>query len=126
LVRIWDRRLTPTLCYIQEAIFSMTMSRLTRAVSVFLALLWMIIFPANAGWNPTILKVWDEEALRDFELPLPQAGTTVKHISSDYYYRIPVRPIYKTYPIYYPEKEPAGYIEWIKKQEPEIIFDHTK
>lgn len=104
----------------------MTMSRLTKAVSVFLALLWMIISPANAGFSPTIPKVWDEEALRDFELPLPLAGIKVKHISSDYYYRIPVRPIYKTYPIYYPDKEPAGYIEWLKKQEPEIIFDHTK
>jgi hypothetical protein len=53
-------------------------------------------------------------------------GIKVKHLSSDYYYRIPVRPIYKTYPIYYPEKEPAGYIDWLKKQEPEIVFDHTK
>lgn len=88
--------------------------------------LWMIISPANAGWSPTIPKVWDEEALRDFELPLPQAGTKVKHISADYYYRIPVRPIYKTYPIYYPDKEPAGYMEWLKQQEPEIVFDHTK
>jgi len=102
------------------------MSRLTKIASALLALLWIINHAANAGWSPTIPKVWDEEALRDFELPLPQAGITVKHISSDYYYRIPVRPIYKTYPIYYPGKEPAGYIEWLKKQNPEIVFDHTK
>lgn len=104
----------------------MTMSRLTRTAPGLLALLLVIISPLNAGWTPTIPKVWDEEALRDFELPLPQAGTTVKHISSDYYYRIPVRPIYKTYPIYYPDKAPAGYMEWLEKQEPETIFDPAK
>src|SRR5262245_22363634 len=104
----------------------MSMSRLTKTASGLLAFLWLINHQVNAGWNPTIPKVWDEEALRDFELPLPQAGFNVKHISSDYYYRMPVRPIYKTYPIYYPDKEPAGYIEWLKKQEPQIIFDHTK
>lgn len=80
----------------------------------------------NARWTPTIPRVWDEEALRDFELPLPQAGVTVKYVSSDYYYRIPVRPVYKTYPIYYPGKEPAGYMEWLEKQEPEIVFDPAK
>lgn len=102
------------------------MSRLTKVASGLLVLLCMIISPANARWSPTIPKVWDEDALRDFELPLPQTKTIVKHISSDYYYRIPVRAIYKTYPIYYPEKEPAGYIEWLEKQEPETVFDPAK
>jgi hypothetical protein len=102
------------------------MTPLRKVASALLVVVWLIISPANAGWNPTIPKVWDEEALRDFELPLPQTETKVKHISSDYYYRMPVRPIYKTYPIYFPEKEPAGYLDWLKKQEPEIIFDHTK
>jgi hypothetical protein len=104
----------------------MSMNTLTKAASGLLVLLCMIISPVNAGWNPSIPKVWDEEALRDFELPLPLTEIKTKYISSDYYYRIPVRPIYKTYPIYYPEKEPSGYIEWLKKQEPEIIFDQTK
>lgn len=78
---------------------------------------------SSARWSPTIPRVWDEEALRDFELPLPQAGITVKYVSSDYYYRIPVRPVYKTYPIYYPGKAPAGYKEWLEKQQPEVVFD---
>jgi hypothetical protein len=47
-------------------------------------------------------------------------------VSSDYYYRLQVRPIYKAYPVYAPDKEPPGYIEWLAKQEPEIVFDPTK
>ena len=37
-----------------------------------------------------------------------------------------VRPVYKTYPIYAPGKEPADYLEWLKQQEPEIVFDAAK
>jgi hypothetical protein len=46
-----------------------------------------------------------------------------KHISSDYYYKIPVRPIYKSYPVYAPGREPAGYMAWLKEQEPQVVWD---
>ncbi|MBK7597764.1 MAG: hypothetical protein IPJ07_04230 [Acidobacteria bacterium] len=48
-----------------------------------------------------------------------------KHVSADYY-RMPVRPIYKSYPVYAPGKEPSGYLDWLKQQEPEILFDAAK
>src|SRR5262249_46472942 len=41
-------------------------------------------------------------------------------------YRMPVRPIYKSYPIYAPGKEPRGYFERLKQLEPEIVFDPAK
>ena len=37
-----------------------------------------------------------------------------------------VRPIYKSYPIYAPGKEPPGYFEKLRELEPEIVFDHAK
>jgi hypothetical protein len=37
-----------------------------------------------------------------------------------------VRPMYKTYPMYAPGKVPAGYLEWLRQQEPEIVFDPAK
>src|SRR5262249_16209961 len=40
-----------------------------------------------------------------------------------YYYRIPVRPIYKGYPVYAPGHEPPGYIEHLKQVEPIILWD---
>ncbi|HET8676233.1 MAG TPA: di-heme oxidoredictase family protein [Blastocatellia bacterium] len=70
---------------------------------------------------PMIPRTWDDEAMASVELPLPQAGYSPVHVSSDFYYKIPVRPIYKTYPVYHPGKEPAGYLEWMKRQEPEQI-----
>ena len=47
------------------------------------------------------------------------------HASADYYYRIPVRTIYKTYPTYAPGREPDGYIEWLGRQEPVVLWDET-
>lgn len=74
----------------------------------------------------TIPRVWDERELASFELPLVDPDRSPKHTSSDYYYRIPARPIYKSYPVYAPGREPAGYMQWLEQQEPEIAFDPSK
>jgi cytochrome c2 len=71
-------------------------------------------------------KVWDDRELASFELPLIHPETSARHASSDYYYRIPARPIYKSYPIYAPGKEPVNYLEWLQQQEPEVAFEPTK
>lgn len=76
--------------------------------------------------SPTIPRAWSDSAIPSLEIPLADAATSAKHISADYYYRIPVRPIYKSYPIYHPDKEPRGYLDHLKQQEPEIIFDTSK
>ncbi len=68
-------------------------------------------------------KMWDDEAMRTLEVPLANPIGSPKHAPADYYYRIPVRSIYKQYPVYAPGREPAGYMEWLKKQEPVIIWD---
>jgi hypothetical protein len=57
------------------------------------------------------------------QLPLVDNTASPKQITSDYYYRIPVRTIYKNYPVYRPGKEPAGYLEWLKQQAPSSALD---
>ena len=69
-------------------------------------------------------KTWDDVALASMDVPLAVASHSPTHVSSDYYYRIPVRKIYKQYPVYVPDKEPAGYIDALKTREfEEIRFD---
>jgi len=77
----------------------------------------------DAAHKPVIPKTWDEEALAGLEVPLADPHYSPKHISAADYYRIPVRPIYKSYPRYHPDKEPPGYQEWLRQQEPVIIWD---
>jgi len=80
--------------------------------------------------TPAIPRTWDDQAMASLEVPLADPAGSPVHLSADYYYRIPVRPIYKSYPVYVPGKEPAGYEEWLKRQEPETvsetIFDASK
>lgn len=77
-------------------------------------------------WTPSIPKVWVDAEMAELEVPLANPIGSPKHISAEYYYQIPVREIYKTYPVYSPGKEPPGYVDWLKDQEPEIVFDASK
>ena len=43
-------------------------------------------------------------------------------MSEDYYYQLPERPVFKSYPIYHPDHEPAGYRGWLGRQTPEVVF----
>jgi len=74
-------------------------------------------------FKPTIPKTWDDAVMSHLELPLAEAGYSPKHVSADYYYRIPVLPIYKSYPVYHPEREPRGYSDELRQQEPEVLWD---
>lgn len=91
--------------------------RAAAALTLFAALA-----PAQ-DFRPEIPRIWDDHEVERFELPLAHRDRSPRHMSSADYYKLKVRPIYKTYPVYAPGREPAGYIEWLKRQEPEIVFD---
>jgi mono/diheme cytochrome c family protein len=81
---------------------------------------------SDALFSPVIPRTWDDEAMASLEVPLADPVGSPKHASADYYYRIPVGAIYKSYPIYAPGHEPPGYMDWLKRQEPEIIWGEDK
>ena len=70
-----------------------------------------------------IPRTWASDQVSTFELPLASPEHSPQHVSEDYYYGLPVRPIYRSYPIYHPDHEPAGYREWLSSQTPEVVFD---
>ena len=67
--------------------------------------------------------MWNARELASFEVPLAHAERSAQHATPDYYYRLAVRPVYKSYPIYAPGREPAGYMDWLAQQEPVVAFD---
>ena len=77
---------------------------------------------AEPKFRPVIPKMWDDAEMAKLELPLANPAGSPKHVTSDYYYRIPVRPIYKQYALYPDGAGPAGYFEWLRQQEPEIVW----
>jgi hypothetical protein len=44
--------------------------------------------------GPAIPRTWDDEAIATLEVPLANPVGSPKHAPADYYYRIPVPPIY--------------------------------
>ena len=77
-------------------------------------------------FRPQIPKAWDDEQLHSMQLPLVGIGVPPKEAPAEYYYRIPAATVYRSYPFYLPGKEPPGYNEWLKQQEPEVVFDAAK
>lgn len=84
------------------------------------------ISESDSGTNQLKTAVpclWDDAVMANVELPLATPAFSPKQIKADYYYRIPVRPIYRSYPVYRPDKEPPGYYEALLQREPEILWD---
>ena len=79
--------------------------------------------PADSRVPGRVRARWGSLGLRLESVPNADPAASPKHVSSDYYYRIPVRPIYKGYPVYAYGHEPPGYLEWLKQQEPIIVWD---
>ena len=78
------------------------------------------------GADATIPDTWDEARLASLQVPLAHAGPSPEHVPGAYYRSIPVRPIYRSYDVYHPDREPDGYLEWLQRQDPEIVWDDTR
>jgi len=78
---------------------------------------------SETKFTPAIPRTWDDQAIAALEVPLADPVGSPKHVPADYYYMIPVRPIYKQYPVYAPGHEPPGYMDWLKQQEPQVVWD---
>jgi len=76
--------------------------------------------------RPVVPKTWDEQAIRAFDMPLADSTVIRTYMRADEYYSLPERPVYKSYAIYAPGREPAGYMEWLARQEPEVVFDAAR
>lgn len=70
-----------------------------------------------------IPEFWSEALLEDCELPLATPSRTPRHVSREYYYALPERRVFRSYPVYHPDREPAGYLDRLRAAEPEVVFD---
>src|SRR5688572_15264897 len=76
--------------------------RIARMLLLFFVGIAVAAGQKGGAFRPEIPRVWDERAFEDMEVPVVVPKYSPKPVSSDYYYKIPVRTIYKSYPIYAP------------------------
>ena len=102
----------------------------TRMCMIVCAVLAFAASGTAQDFRPDIPKAWDDKEVERFEMPLVQRDRSPRYMTSGEYYALKIRPIYRSYPMYAPGREPAGYIESLKQKEPEVIFEpsrlHTK
>jgi hypothetical protein len=75
---------------------------------------------------PAIPKAWDDATFAGWHVPLAAPGAEPVPLTADQFYRLPELKIYKSYPVYAPGKDPAGYLENLSRAEPELVFDPTR
>ena len=86
----------------------------------------LVLLPPVWALQPNIPKTWTDAAIAALELPLANPRYSPIHVSEKAYYQIPTRTIYRSYPVYHPLREPAGYQEWLQQQEPDVAFEASK
>jgi mono/diheme cytochrome c family protein len=72
-----------------------------------------------------IPKTWDEAALADWATPLAGLNQRPTHISAKEYYALPVENL-RTYPVYVPGREPAGYWDMLQRVGPKPLVEPDK
>src|SRR5215467_4119417 len=84
------------------------------------SLLW-----AQSTFRPTIPKTWDDVALGEWATPVAGLNVRPKHISAKEYYSLPEDNL-RTYPVYAPGREPAGYWQMLQKIGPKPLIEPKK
>jgi mono/diheme cytochrome c family protein len=67
-------------------------------------------------------KTWDAKALADWATPVAGLNVRPGHFSEEDYYRAPVDNL-RTYPVYFPGREPEGYWEMLQKVGPKPLIE---
>jgi mono/diheme cytochrome c family protein len=67
-------------------------------------------------------KTWDAKALADWAMPVAGLNVRPGHFSEEEYYRAPVDNL-RTYPVYYPGREPEGYWKMLSNIGPKRLIE---
>ncbi len=86
-------------------------------------LLLLAVLLAAVGSGGEVPRTWTDASVKTMEVPLANPKYSPIHISEKTYYELPTRTIYQSYPVYHPSREPAGFMQWLERQEPRIAFD---
>src|SRR4029453_5124966 len=83
-----------------------------------------ILFPADGthASSPRVPKVWDEAALADWATPVAGLNVRPTNMSADEYYSMTVENV-RTYPVYFPGREPDGYWKMLQRVGPQPLIE---
>ena len=68
------------------------------------------------------LRVWNDRDLADWATPVGGLNVRPGHYSEEEYYSAPVGEFVRTYPVYFPGREPAGYWDRLRNAKSEPLI----
>src|SRR6476660_2620656 len=71
---------------------------------------------------PKVPRVWDDTALADWATPVAGLNVRPTNMSETDYYAMAVENL-RTYPVYFPDREPAGYWEMLQHVGPMPLIE---
>jgi mono/diheme cytochrome c family protein len=104
------------------------MNRTLLKVSIILMTSPIAFVQASSSeepFSPNIPKTWDEAALADWATPVAWLNVRPTHISAKEYYLTTVENL-RTYPVYFPGREPEGYWEMLRRVGPKPLIEPEK
>ena len=93
-----------------------------RHVGVFLVLALSSAFGQSAEKRIEAPRFWNDGDLADWATPVAGLNVRPGHCSEKEYYAAPVGEWVRTYPVYFPGREPAGYSDMLGNAKPEPLI----
>ena len=75
--------------------------------------------------QPPIPRVWDERGFEGWQTRVAGQSFTAGHFTEDEYYKAPVENL-RSYPVYYPGREPQGYWQFLNTVGPKPLIEPLK
>lgn len=70
-------------------------------------------------------KLWDEQLLATWATPVAGVNALPSFRPAAEYYAAPIDDL-RTFPVYHPDREPTGYLEWLAQQAPRPLIEPAK
>jgi hypothetical protein len=93
-----------------------------KHAGVFLALALSSAFGQSAEKRIEAPRFWNDRDLADWATPVAGLNVRPGHYSEKEYYSAPVGDWVRTYPVYFPGREPAGYSDMLRNAKPEPLI----
>lgn len=92
-----------------------------RPAVVFLAAL-SSAFGQSGGRRIEAPRFWNDRGLSDWATPVAGLNVRPGHFSEKEYDSAPIGELVRTYPVYFPGREPTGYWDMLRKAKPEPLI----
>src|SRR5260370_11648968 len=90
--------------------------------SLFVTIAFSRLFGQSAGTPIEAPRFWNDHDLADWATPVSGLNVRPGHYSEEEYYSAPVGEFVRTYPVYFPGREPAGYWDMLRNAKPEPLI----